>query len=429
LIHRRGLVHEAPGALKETTTGEPHRPMRSTGHPPLSIVLRLFLAAALGLSGVALVFPATVAHADPTITFHDCEDPEAATSGEDAEAATSEEDSEVATSGEDPEADGCMPFEGQVLRDTHKLRFTVSDVGTFRPFTVRLRVLSDQQGLASPNAGQPVHTWEFSGSDERTQTLTYEWDTRTLTPRNAQYKIRVEVTESGPGGGEAFRERVGIKVDNPPQRPSTPRITDVTEDGPTVEWSKNPEPDIHSYTLYRARTSSANDEPTGDDFAPFKKVECQQSPCTLQDEVDEAGAYWYRVRATRTSIVTPDEGISSSLSRTSEEAGVMDEAVNDDPRVRGEEGNGSDPRVGSARGERPRLTPRGISRPGQRATHGVDGEYDPHLPYDVNNGDGASFTRPREAEGEAGGSRQGVVAAAIGASLVAAGLAVSRMPT
>ncbi|MGH2758116.1 MAG: hypothetical protein ACRDKJ_00970, partial [Actinomycetota bacterium] len=147
------------------------------------------------------------------------------------------------------------------------LEFRVDD--QFGIERVELRILSEEDGIPSPKNGAPiVEPWTFErGSAPTSQTLRYNWDTNTLTPRNGRYKVQVIAYSYGPDHAPQasspecrqdywVAERCDLRVDNQPKTPAAPRIIAKTGTTVSVEWDKAPEPDVLSYQLYRTKTSS-----------------------------------------------------------------------------------------------------------------------------------------------------------------------------
>lgn len=380
----------------------------------------------------------------PTILFHDCETeaspaptptptptptpaPEEPEGPEGPEAPDPGEDGgpeEPEDPGEAEEPEGCMPREGQAIADKHTVRFTV-ETRTTRPIQrVRLFVRSGEEEVPHPNDGEPVEVWEYpSAGPERTsqETFTPELNTRTITPYNASYTLHVDVLTHGPSPETGRRHRPNVHVDNPPEMPAPPWV-DAAAEGVSVEWRRAPEVDVTSYTLYRARTSSEEEKPTEDAFSAVSTDTCPEpegGTCSFLDEPGEDGTYWYRILTTRRSVVTPEEGISSRMSRVSGPGvvGAAAGSANLEPRE-------SSPRQRLSGSARQRLIPqrsRPVPSSGQQ-----DSGYSRELPYDVN--DDATFGRPRVVEDGGPESRRGVIAAALGTFFVAAGLALGRMP-
>lgn len=326
-----------------------------------------------------------------------------------------------------PSPSSCTPAEGSVVRGEVPIVFDVSTEALEDLVEVTVSVVT--QDPNAPSADNPVRVWRDEEGLEQ-ERFEYSWDSATIPGYNGRYKVVVEATSEGVGGGTSSAERVDLRVDNPPQTPAAPRVTGVTDEGVRVKWSAAPEPDVLHYTLYRARTESADVAPQDSDFKAVVVTE----KTALLDEVGNPGAYWYKLEVTRRSIVT-DDGITSARSDRSEEPGVY---VSPTPTPAPTSPPGDDDGGGGVvePDPRPRLTPRPLPR-AQRSgpPQPSDAPFSDTLPYDLpEDGSGGGGADADLAQGteerEPGDGQQGPLpAVAIGTFLVSAALALGRLPT
>lgn len=374
------------------------------------------------LSGGLLIGPP--AGAAPQISFVDC-----------AEASPSPSPSPSPIPTEEPSSESCTPVEGSVVRGTVPIVFEVDTEFGEDLTEVTLSVVSDDQDPETPDAANPVRVWEGPEAVEQ-ERFEYAWDSTRIPGFNGRYKIVVHAASEGVNSEPPdTAERVDLRVDNPPQTPARPGVAGVTGEGVEVEWSPAPEPDVLSYTLYRARTDSADQEP--DDSAFEAAVVTKKT--ALLDEVSEPGAYWYKIDVTRRSIVTPDEGISSDRSTRSDEAGeYVPPTPTPDPTEPPDDGGGGGSGDGGGTVEttpRPRLTPRPLARPQQRGgpPPPSDAPYSDILPYDLpedgSGSGGADLAQGTDTDDRERGDQGPLPAVAIGTFLVSAALALGRLPT
>jgi hypothetical protein len=140
-----------------------------------------------------------------------------------------------------------------------------------------------------------------------------------VTPYNGVYKIRVEADVFGPHASEsatAARERESLNVDNPPPTLAAPRILTKTTKSITVGWDATTVPDFRTYTLYRGTGAKT---PTEGQMQPI----ATPTKTSYQDVKVQAGTFWYAVRVTRRSVLTPQEGISSAMSPISNSVTIV----------------------------------------------------------------------------------------------------------
>jgi hypothetical protein len=367
-------------------------------------------------AGVSFFGPSADAH--HVISFHACGGPEPSPTGTPSASPTPT-----------PGPEACVPAEGSRLTGVVNLSFEVV-ADQARPIKrVDLFILSEEDGIPSPNDRAPVDTWAFNDQNDAParQTFRYTWDTNVLTPHNGRYKVQVVAStynSSHPSQGSSpactqdrcVAERRDLRVDNQPQTPAAPRIVAKTGTTVSVEWDKAPEPDVLSYQLYRTKTSSPEKVPT---YAEFKEV-ASVSTLSVRDEVKSDGVYWYALIVTRRSAVNPEKGVSSNPSPISKAAEVK--AVEED----------DDDRPGGGGAPAPTFQPRVVSRL-PRLTVGTgslrpppvpDAPFSAVLPYDLPEG---AEEVPQEDPGVTD-PRGPVLPVAVGAFLVSSALALGRMP-
>lgn len=295
--------------------------------------------------------------------------------------------------------------------------------------SVRAYIDSQDEGIPAPRNGNPFVNVSFSRSQEvASRTFQFAWNTVTDTPYNGAYRLRVVARAySSFAGAETHAQeatRRDLLVDNPPAAIAAPRIIKATSQAVALEWDPAAEPDVQSYTVYRARTDSGEAAPP---YTAFTEITTLQAT-NLNDAVDGKGYYWYTVIVTRRSVVTPESGISSGPSPISSAAEVKAASKPD--------GDGKAPGGGGA-GE-PKATPapirpRVISRlpsltlprsPTRTPPPVPDAPFSAVLPYDVPEG-GEEIPEPSEPGGDPRGP---VLPVAVGAFLVSSALALGRMP-
>jgi hypothetical protein len=238
----------------------------------------------------------------------------------------------------------CTPREGQAIEGTWKVAMRVQAAAPNKLRRVHLFIVKQEEGQQTPcqkpvaQRGTPIVTWgdprnppdpafpppswaDYSSAPTAAD-LSADWDTLKLSPSNAKYTLSVDALTQSPAGPESQPscvERKDIIVDNPPVTPGKPVVVLATSDGVKVTWTDAPEPDLLDYTLYRARTSSSSDLP---DDPEFRKV-VVTTKTDIFDDVSQPGAYWYKVRTARVSFAQPDGRKTSELSEHSDKAGVV----------------------------------------------------------------------------------------------------------
>lgn len=368
----------------------------------------------------ALVLPGPSAQADHTIVFPSCEQP---TSSDDPPPSPEASPSPTPTPTPAPPPE-CTPKENEVIRGTRKVSFEVQGGGFssgIRQVFASLR--AETSGV--PHPGQLELTCPFPDDNPDVEGCQYNerrgsgiysflWNANTLTPYNGSYTLRVQAHACNnplctDQHEESLPDRQKLKVNNAPAGLGKPRILVATENSVTVEWDKGAEPDILSYTLYRAFTADSKAVPADNKF----KAVFTTTATALRDEVGTPGAYWYKVRVTRRSVITPDTGISSPISERSGPGVVV--GLEATPRPEG----APPPPPPPPR----RLRPHVASRPPPVP----DAPFSALLPYDVPDDVATEPTGPDVPE-EGADPRGPVLPLAVGAFLVSASLALVRMP-
>lgn len=369
-------------------------------------VTRVLMAVAV-YTAVSLAGPPAAAH--HSITFIDCPDSDPAATSQPSPSPTPEASSAPQpTPTPSPSASKCTPAPGSVLREQFTLRFHVR-ADSVRPIEqVDVFILSEESSIPSPNNGGPVATFFYREEDaESERTLDVPWDTRTLTPFNGSYTVRATARTYRHTPDEeqvVTAERQHLRVDNTPMMPHIPRLTEQSSNGLVLEWEAGREPDIISYTLYRAATAADGIPPSEAEFQPIRTT-------TNSIAVDKPGpgTYVYAIRNVRRSVVTPEEGIGSVLSQPSAPVRIEHEA--------------SSPPEG---GQRP---PPNANRfaPFSPRPNTDDGGFSRYLPF--RDSDSPLLAKPvEEAPQEPSDLRRGLMPVAVGMFLFSACLAVLRMP-
>ncbi|MEX0874643.1 MAG: hypothetical protein WD646_08640 [Actinomycetota bacterium] len=319
-----------------------------------------------------------------------------------------------------PVPENCTPEEGERIVGERKIQFAVNSPGHDIQY-VRMYLLAGEKAVKDARAGQPVFCRPtscgvYAEEDAPTglKVYDYAWDSVNTTPLNGNYKMRVEASAircttlggCGHAGSpeETQAERVNLLVDNPPLAVGAPSIVATTTESVTIKWPAAKEADVQSYTVYRAVTKDASKAPKLKDLKPLDVVTTTE----YRDTKPGGDVNWYAVEVTRRSIVTPEDGISSPLSKLSPDANVRTApAPSEVPASR------------NITPFRQLSTVRGSGRPPPVP----DAPYSAYLPYErapSSSGDGVD---------EPGGDPRGpVLPVAVGAFLVSSALALGRMP-
>lgn len=381
------------------------------------------IAAVVGVLA-ASTFAATASSADHVISFTECTQASPAAPTFTPPPVEGEE-----TPPPQPEAtpppQNCMPADGERIWGTRTLRFEV-DENSSTVDRVTLSILSQEDGIPSAHGGQ---AFEVPPNGDTTN-YNFQWNSQEATPYNGIYKVRV--VAYGRTGGlrprehTASRERANLAVDNAPRTPAAPKVLSATVGSVTLEWQRAVEPDVTAYTVYRATTESKNVRP---EYASFKQIGLTTGPA-FRDSTVQPGVNWYVIRVTRRSVVTAEQGISSSLSPMSSPAEVSSPTTKpNDPK-----GDGSGDGKVDDNDDRPtrrfipyrQLAP---ARPRAVARAVPEAPFAYKLPYDDEPGAG-DFGAVEEGVGEGGATdpRGPVLPVAVGMFLVSSALAVGRMP-
>ena len=325
-----------------------------------------------------------------------------------------------------PQPQNCIPASGSRLTGTMTLQFSVRVGNSGGPLSsVNMFIESQEEGV--PNAKDVWAGRTYTRQQNvRSDTFDVPWDTVTTTPYNGEYRIRVVASvysSTVPLTSAHSREATwrGLLVDNPPVGIAAARIVAKTPTSVSVEWDAAVEPDVKSYTLYRAMTDSADKVPPYSAFTEVAKL----TATNLKDAVQEEGFYWYTVIVTRRSVVTPEIGISSVPSPISAAAEVEEAEEQDEEDA----GAGAVETQATPVPFKPRVVSRlpslTLPRVAPRGAPAVpDAPFSAVLPYDVPEG-GEDIPEPSEPGADPRGP---VLPVAVGAFLVSSALALGRMP-
>jgi hypothetical protein len=314
-----------------------------------------------------------------------------------------------------PAPENCMPIEGDRIWGNRLVRFS-SSTNRFQPMKrIALYIFSQEEAIPHANEGKPLLEELYDRDDDiRNYDSPFTWNSNEATPYNGVYKIRVhaDTYESAVSDDthRAYADRVDLRVDNPPKAVPAPKIIAKTLGSVTLQWQAAPEPDVLSYTVYRAFTKTSTKPP----YANFKQVGITTGPAYRDTDVSP-GFHWYTVNVTRRSVITEETGISSPPSAISDAAQVKSQKELE------KEGEKGPQRTIPYRNLGP--TP-----PASRLAGVADAPFKYQLPFDKNAPESnQSFEGTEE---EAGGTdpRGPVLPVAVGMFLVSSALAVGRMP-
>jgi hypothetical protein len=322
----------------------------------------------------------------------------------------------------------CTPNSGEVVWGTRGVQFTVDPDPGQRIRSVALYVLADEPKVPHANSGDPIFYEEFQdagSAPNETKTYRLSWDSVRFNPYNGRYKLRVVSSSWAPNFPNGYVpedsppvERRNIRVDNEPRSLKPVTVLATTSSSVSVKWGKAAEPDVLSYTLYRAISKDSGTKPKYSDLRPVATTKTT----SFRDDDVKPGAYWYSVKATRRSIVTPETGITSTFSPLSSAATVEPTPA---PQAPGS-GSAAAARARSLRRFVPlsRLTAPSVS---SRSAPVPDAPYSAYLPYDKPDAD--PFANVEGSTEERGADPRGVVLpVAVGAFLVSSAMALGRMP-
>jgi hypothetical protein len=215
-----------------------------------------------------------------------------------------------------PEGDArqCTPGQGSVLRGQWTVMVTArSSLSYLKSFTASI-VPTDPGVTLPPEAtvaggpyydppaaitGPPAQPGPNQPQMLSEDTITFVWDTTTLTKHNGVYQIKVSA-QSGVDTVEAFV--LDLKVDNPPSRPTEVQVVPEGS-AAVVSWKRNPEPDVIAYRVLRSA-----------DGGPFVRLDTVSRLELRDDTVPQGAQIRYQVIALRKSPVSKDKVIMSAAS-------------------------------------------------------------------------------------------------------------------
>ena len=411
------------------------------------------IVAVVGIVG-ALVMQGNTASATDSITFTSCSSPtpsptpsSSPTSSPTAPPSSSPTAPPSAGPQQAPEEpQNCVPNSGSIITDVRTLQFTVQ-TDSFRTHIEEVLAFLESQSQGVKNPGPvplncptadedtsfPNNGCQSGNAQPTSGTYSFNWDSNTITPSNGVYRFRVNAHFVGvnrdrwvtqPANNNQCPRGCSLVVDNAPVQPNAPRIVVSTASSVSLAWDANPEPDVLSYSVYRAVTKDKKTAPTAGQF----KLQLSTTGTSARDTVNAPGAYWYRVQAARKSYNPQRNGfIASSLSDTSPPASVAAASSTSAGKPRPHRNTG-----GSVRALPPRaaalLTPPGLIPSVAAAPPPVpDAPYSAYLPYKSNE----AFEEAGPEAPEAGTTtdpRGAVLPVAVGAFLVSSALALGRMP-
>jgi hypothetical protein len=400
------------------------------------------VAAVIGIVG-ASALQGVSAHATDNVSFLSCTSPTPTPSATPTGSPSGTSGSPGPSPTPTATPDNCVPASGTVITDVRTMRFSVSTNTTGAYIDeVQAFIDSHTNGVASPDPTRVIVQCptgdedastpgcQSSNAQPRNGIYAVPWDTNDLTPYNGVYTFRVRAHFVGPTHDNTVQQPTNnqcslgcnLIVDNPPVQPNAPRIVVTTASSVSLAWDANPEPDITSYTVYRAITKDKKTAPTDAQF----KLDFVTVGTSVRETVKDPGAYWYKVKATRRSFApdNKDTGISSPLSARSGAGVVSSTSTDKATKKTGGHVVALPPTAAAV------LTPPGLIPAVAAAPPPVpDAPYSAFLPY-KSSGANAEDAGPPAPEAGAGGvdPRGAVLPVAVGAFLVSSALALGRMP-
>ena len=314
-----------------------------------------------------------------------------------------------------PPPQNCMPMPGERIWGTRQIRFSTSTTATRPMKRIALYVLSQEETIPHANGGKPLLEELYDRNDEvESYDSPFSWNSVEATPYNGTYKIRVHADTYSTLSNDthrAYADRVDLMVDNPPKVLAAPKIVAKTLGSVTLQWQAASEPDVLSYTVYRAFTKTT----TKPSHANLKQIGVTTGPAYRDSDV-KPGYHWYAIKVTRRSVITKDTGISSPISPISDAAQVKSQSQID------KENDDSDVQ---------RTIPYrslGPTPPASRLAGVADAPFKYQLPFDKNKPPSNQSFEGTEEEPGAPDPRGPVLPVAVGMFLVSSALAVGRMP-
>lgn len=187
----------------------------------------------------------------------------------------------------DSEARLWTPRPGSVVSGPWNITIDATASTSLKEFSVSL--LPEEQQLPTPAGGSIARTYGVNA--KTADTIQIPWNSNALTPYNGFYKILSSATSHG-ANSEA-KELLGLKVNNPPVTPVGVRAV-IEEDGSSITWKPNPEPDITNYRVYRSVDDSS-----------FSQIGVATGTRYTDADVPKDVSLRYQVVAIRRSVVTP----------------------------------------------------------------------------------------------------------------------------
>lgn len=192
------------------------------------------------------------------------------------------------------------PRPDSVIRGEWRVVVDASTNSSLQSFKVE--IVPETSGI--PALGpQALTSRSFDLGQTSSHRLTLPWDTTTLTPRNASYRIVARATSHV--GTSAQSQVVGVIVDNPPAVP-TGADAELVGGAPRITWDPNPEADLLHYHVLRSAGTLG-----------FSKIVTLTSTSFSDTGAPKGVSLRYEVIAVRRSLVSKS-GIASSASQPTE---------------------------------------------------------------------------------------------------------------
>jgi hypothetical protein len=195
----------------------------------------------------------------------------------------------------DSEARSWTPKSGSVISGDWRVVVDVTSSSPLKSFD--LKIFPEASGITLGKSTLVSRSYSL-GQNKTSDTIIFEWSTRSLTPFNGNYRLVSTATD----WVDASRESKvgGISVNNAPIRPGDPAVT-LQNGLPRVTWPPNEEPDLTAYTIYRSIGAL--------EFREIALVSGSKNNWT-DTEAPKGVTLKYAIVAWRNSVVDPG-GISS----------------------------------------------------------------------------------------------------------------------